>query len=139
MAANVGALAIRGTSAMLNFLNSASFLPIVKSSLAKDKKAAAAEAANDFNPIAASSSLFTSHKKICFKTTKCKKAKNVPLTLMDGEIQGIILDTSLESMHNLDQEICDDVININTEKSNSGLSPTMVLDEEALFNMPSLG
>ncbi|XP_027343370.1 dehydration-responsive element-binding protein 1F-like [Abrus precatorius] len=71
---DVGALAIRGTSAVLNFPNSASFLPILKSSSAKDIREAAAEAAENFRP-STSFSLSNSHNKKIRRKIKCKKGK----------------------------------------------------------------
>ena len=129
---DVGALAIRGTSAILNFPNSGSLLPILdSSSSAKDIRAAATQAAEAFRPSSSSSSssLFDSGK------TKCKKAKKVPL--IDGKkIQEIVLDSSLLSMNS---EINGDVSNGGDEKNNSDSSAaTTFLDEEALFNMPGL-
>ncbi|RDX66529.1 Dehydration-responsive element-binding protein 1F, partial [Mucuna pruriens] len=125
---DVGALAIRGTSAVLNFPNSAFLLPTVNSSSPKDIRAAAVEAAQMFRPI--SSSLSTSHTQI--PKPKCKRVKKVP-----SQVQETVFDSSLKIMHNLDGEICD-VINGGTEINNSDLSSTLFLDEEALFNMPSL-
>nr|KYP32157.1 Dehydration-responsive element-binding protein 1F [Cajanus cajan] len=110
---DVGALVIRGTSAILNFPNSLSFLPIVNSSSShKDIRAAAAEAAESFRPI-------TSFNQKIGRKTK-------------------LLESSLKSMHSLDREKCD-AINSGTEKSIEDLSSTHVFfDEEAFFNMPSL-
>ncbi|TKY48620.1 Dehydration-responsive element-binding protein 1F [Spatholobus suberectus] len=131
---DVGALAIRGTAAVLNFPNSASLLPIVTSSSSKDIRAAAAQAAESFRPITSSYSLSTSRKKINRKS-KCKRVKKV--TSVEEKTQDKVLDSSLKSMHNLDRERCD-VINSGTEKNNSDFSSSVFFDEEAFFNMPGL-
>ena len=131
---DVGALAIRGTSAILNFPNTASLLPIVNSSSPKDIRAAAAEAAESFRPITLSSFSTSRHKKPSRKT-KCRRVKKVPP--MEEKEQETVLDTSLNNLHNLDREKFD-VINSGVEKNNFDLSSTVFFDEEALFNMPGL-
>ncbi|XP_020208510.1 dehydration-responsive element-binding protein 1F [Cajanus cajan] len=106
---DVGALVIRGTSAILNFPNSLSFLPIVNSSSShKDIRAAAAEAAESFRPI-------TSFNQKIGRKTKCKRFTKV---------------SSIEEKKKK---------TVGTEKSIEDLSSTHVFfDEEAFFNMPSL-
>eukprot|EP00256_Glycine_max_P020314 XP_003539460.3 dehydration-responsive element-binding protein 1F [Glycine max] len=132
---DVGALAIRGTSAILNFPNSVSLLPIANSlSSRKDIRAAAVEAAESLRPISNSH-----HKKISRKS-KSTRAKKVPS--LEETTKETVLDSSLhlKSMHSLlDREKCD-VINSTsgTEKNNLDLSSTMFFDEEALFNTPGL-
>ncbi|KAK7402083.1 hypothetical protein VNO78_14063 [Psophocarpus tetragonolobus] len=133
---DVGALAIRGTSAVLNFPNSASLLPTVNSPSPEHIRAAATKAAESFRPIIPSSSLSSSSRKIGRKT-KCKRAKKVPS--VEEKAKETMWDSSLKSMHHLGREKCDaNVINSSTEKNNSDLSSTVFFDEEALFNMPSL-
>ncbi|KAK7402084.1 hypothetical protein VNO78_14064 [Psophocarpus tetragonolobus] len=130
---DVGALAIRGTSAALNFPNSASLLPIVNSSSHKEIRAAAVQAAESFRPITLSS-LTTSHKKISRKG-KCTRPKKVPS--VKEKPQETVLNSSLESVHSLECQKCD-VINGSTEKNNLELSSAVFFNEEALFNMPDL-
>lgn len=133
---DVGALAIRGTSAILNFPNSASFLPILNSSSPKDIRAAAAEAAESFRPISLSSLSNSRNKKTGRKTNCRRVCKKV--SPMEEKTPETVLDTSLNNnMHNLDREKCD-VINSGMEKNNCDLSSTVFFDEEALFNMPGL-
>ncbi|CAJ1956090.1 unnamed protein product [Sphenostylis stenocarpa] len=126
---DVGALAIRGASAILNFPNSASLLPLVNSSSPKEIRAAAVEAAESFRPITPSHHQKTSRK------AKCRRVKKVPP--MEEKTQETVLDSSMNSMHDLDRENCD-FINSGSEKNISDLSSTVFFDEEALFNMPSL-
>ena len=131
---DVGALAIRGNSAILNFPNSASLLPIVTSSSPKDIRAAAVKAAESFRPIMLSS-FSTSHHKKTSRKAKCRRVKKVPP--MEEKPQETVLESSLNNMHSLDLEKCD-VVNSGKEKNNFDLSSTMFFDEEALFNMPGL-
>ena len=132
---DVGALAIRGTSAILNFPNSASLLPILNSSSPKDIRAAAAEAAESFRPIALSS-LSNPRNNKTGRKTKCKRVSK-KVSPMEETTQETVLDSSLNIMHNLDREKCD-VLNSGMEKNNCDLSSTVFFDEEALFNMPGL-
>ncbi|KAK4255212.1 hypothetical protein QN277_008237 [Acacia crassicarpa] len=93
---DVAALALRGSSAALNFPDLAHLLPAAISSSAHDIRAAAAKAAHAFRPIATSSNAH--HHNI---------NKSKPLSVED-----------------------------NKEKSNE--EGDDFLDEEALYNMPSL-
>ncbi|ESW22093.1 hypothetical protein PHAVU_005G126600 [Phaseolus vulgaris] len=76
---DVGALAIRGNSAILNFPNSASLLPIVTSSSPKDIRAAAVKAAESFRPIMLSS-FSTSHHKKTSRKANGKEKNNFDLS-----------------------------------------------------------
>ncbi|KAK7402085.1 hypothetical protein VNO78_14066 [Psophocarpus tetragonolobus] len=131
---DVGALAIRGTSAVLNFPNSASLLPVINSSSHKEIRAAAVQAAESLRPITLSS-LSTSHRKTTRKT-KSKRVKKVPS--IEEKPQEMVLDSSLESTHiNLVHEKSDGINSV-TEINNSDLSSTVCFDDDELFNLPAL-
>lgn len=120
---DVGALAIRGTSAILNFPNSVSLLPIANSlSSRKDIRAAAVEAAESLRPISNSH-----HKKISRKS-KSTRAKKVPS--LEETTKETVLDSSLhlKSMHSLlDREKCDVINSVSSTEKQFGFLFNSVL------------
>lgn len=128
---DVAALALRGTSADFNFPDSPLLLPVAKSSSPSDIRAAAAKAAEAFNPNNTSNSFpflsASSPNNICGEITKCEN----PCLVEEKSC----LKISMQSVEGNIATHHDLVTNVNDE-SNS--YTTTFLDEEALYNMPGL-
>ncbi|CAK7329311.1 unnamed protein product [Dovyalis caffra] len=148
---DVAVLALKGESAALNFLDSASILPRAKSSSPEDIQRAALDAVEALRPIANSSGSSSSSPHENFScVTSSRKVLSPRLSDLQHEKgkKNVVKPSSIDlpsveicEKKVLNDEPASDMVmscpNACSEKV-SNQSNAMFFDEEALFNMPGL-
>ncbi|XP_042511183.1 dehydration-responsive element-binding protein 1D-like [Macadamia integrifolia] len=115
---DVAAIALRGKSATLNFLDSTWLLPRAKSATPKDIQLAALQAAESFRPASTT-------------TTICSPSSSSSSLSFTNPV-----DTADELPHVEEQEKQGE--NVKTSATTTPPTTSTFIDEEALFNMPGL-
>ncbi|XVF19764.1 hypothetical protein REPUB_Repub11eG0138900 [Reevesia pubescens] len=131
---DVAALALRGKSAALNFLDSASILPRAKSSSPKDIQTAALAAAEAFGSISPSSNLsvvldnmiISSHSTT---STNIDQSPGCSSTPISNEKEPYCL---------MEMQAVDEEKKVSDYSQSLETKIPLFIDEEALFNMPGL-